>query len=261
MNGPGQGETEESNVSQTDRVQLELAGVSKSYPGAGGEELAVLRAVDLQVRAGEAVAIMGPSGSGKSTLLNLMGGLDRPTSGRVLLEGEDLAGLSEKRLAEVRNRRIGLVFQLHHLLPQCTVLENVLIPTLVRSGSGGGQAGEAARRARELLGRVGLGGRLNHRPGELSGGERQRVAVVRALINEPAAVLADEPTGALDREAAERLAELLAELNRQEGVTLVVVTHSERLARGVCGKGRVLELADGRLRAPPGGSSAGEGRG
>ncbi len=219
---------------------LELTDVAKTYedPG-GGPPTTVLRGVSLRVEAGESLAVVGPSGSGKSTLLNIIGALDRPTSGTVVLDGHDLATLDDPELAKVRNRLIGFVFQLHHLLPQCTVLENVLVPTL----AGGGEP-EAEERARALLERVGLADRLHYFPGQLSGGERQRVAVVRALINSPRLLLADEPTGSLDRASAENLAELLAELNREEGVTLVMVTHAVHLAERM---GRVLELRDGAL--------------
>ncbi len=223
---------------------LELDHVAKQFDSPeGAGALAVLRDVSLRVAAGERLAVVGVSGSGKSTLLNLIGALDRPTSGRVLLEGRDLAALPERDLAAVRNRRIGFVFQLHHLLPQCTALENVLVPTL--AGGGGAGAADAEARARSLLARVGLGSHLAHRPGQLSGGECQRVAVARALINRPALLLADEPTGSLDRASAESLAQLLIDLNREEGVALVAVTHAEALAARM---GRVLELRDGTLR-------------
>ena len=222
---------------------LKVEGVVKRYASvASGEPLPVLAGINLEVRRGESVAIVGPSGSGKSTLLNLMGTLDQPTEGRVWLNGRDLSRLPARELAALRNRQIGFVFQAHYLLPQCTVLENVLLPVLacrnevVRDG--------APERARRLLQRVGLADRLRHRPGQLSGGERQRVAVVRALINEPELLLADEPTGALDRLSANKLGELLVELNRELGVTLIVVTHSLELARRL---GRVLELRDGAL--------------
>ncbi len=221
---------------------VELSGVTKEYdsPG-GGVPQVVLRGVDLRVSAGESLAVVGPSGSGKSTLLNIVGTLDRPTSGAVRLAGRDLLALGDDELAGVRNREIGFVFQLHHLLGACTVEENVLVPTL----PGGAADRDGARaRARDLLGRVGLGDRLDHRPGQLSGGERQRVAVVRALINRPRLLLADEPTGSLDRSASEALADLLAELNRSDGVTLVVVTHATALADRM---GRRLHLRDGAL--------------
>ncbi len=228
---------------------LVLEEVTKRYPApapggraeADAENPPVLRGVSLTVGAGDRLAVVGPSGSGKSTLLNIMGTLDRPTSGRVLLEGTDLAGLDEEALAEVRRRRIGFVFQLHHLLPQCTALENVLVPALAAERR---VPAEVEARARRLLERVGLADRMDHRPGQLSGGERQRVAVARALVNRPALLLADEPTGSLDRAASERLADLLLELNREEGVALVVVTHALDLARRM---DRVMELRDGRL--------------
>lgn len=223
---------------------LRLSRVSKQYQSvASGENLAVLRDVSAEIASGESVAIMGPSGCGKSTLLNIIGTLDRPSSGDVLLDGENLSQMDEDQLAAVRNRRIGFIFQSHHLLPQCTVLENVLVPTLA---SRNGASLEAEAMAKRLLDRVGLGERTSHRPGQLSGGERQRVAVVRALINEPKLLLADEPTGALDRASAEKLADLLVELNREEGVTLIVVTHAPDLAHRMK---RTLELRDGRLQA------------
>jgi lipoprotein-releasing system ATP-binding protein len=223
---------------------LELHDVSKQYEGvtsAAGAGVAVLRDISLQLAAGEAIAVVGPSGSGKSTLLNLMGTLDRPSAGTVRLEGRDLAQLNDTELAVVRNQRLGFVFQAHHLLPQLSVLENVLVPTLVDPRP---QRRDAPARARRLLERVGLAPRLDHRPGQLSGGERQRVAVVRALINSPALLLADEPTGALDRAAAEALAQLLLDLNREEHVALVVATHAAGLAARM---GRTYALRDGRL--------------
>jgi len=218
---------------------LELAGVTKSYASPEGMETPVLRGVDLKLARGESIAIAGPSGCGKSTLLNIIGTLDRPTAGRIVLDGRDVSGLTEAQLAEVRSQVVGFVFQLHHLLPQCTILENVLVPTLVTKG-----ADEAEPRARALLERVGLGPRLSHRPGQMSGGECQRAAVVRALINKPKLLLADEPTGSLDRASAESLAQLLGDLNREEGVALVYVTHAADLAARA---GKVMELRDGRL--------------
>jgi ABC-type lipoprotein export system ATPase subunit len=223
---------------------VELRDVSKQYDAPdGGEPVAVLRHVSMAIEAGESVAVVGPSGSGKSTLLNLVGGLDTASSGEVLLDGRDLSALGEKELAAIRNREIGFVFQLHHLLPQCTVLENVLIPTL----AGGVRENDAEARAEQLLRRVGLDSRKHHRPGQLSGGECQRVAVVRALINRPKLLLADEPTGALDGESARRLGDLLVELNREQMVAMIVVTHSAELARRMS---RRLELSSGALRTP-----------
>jgi ABC-type lipoprotein export system ATPase subunit len=224
----------------TQPVLLELDAVTKRYDSPDGEGPEVLRGVSLRLGEGESLAIVGPSGSGKSTLLNIIGALDRPTSGRVLLEGSDLGPLGDAALADIRGRRIGFIFQLHHLLPQCTVLENVLVPAL----AAGGATREAEARARALLDRVGLGERLSYRPGRLSGGERQRAAVVRAMVNRPALLLADEPTGQLDRASARALAALLADLNRDERVTLITVTHSMELASTM---GRVMELRDGLL--------------
>lgn len=229
---------------------LKLAGVSKDYLAAdGAPPVRVLRDIDLEISAGESLAIIGPSGSGKSTLLNLIGTLDRPDAGAVMLDGVDLSRLDETQLAAVRNQQIGFIFQAHHLLPHCSVLENVLVPTLAEPEDRGQRSEISARegagaRARRLLARVGLGERLTHRPGQLSGGERQRVAVVRALINQPKLLLADEPTGALDHASAEGLARLLAELNKEQGVTLIVVTHALDLAKQM---GRVVEIRDGQL--------------
>ncbi|RPH99584.1 MAG: ABC transporter ATP-binding protein [Calditrichaeota bacterium] len=216
---------------------LSLEAVYKSYHSGVPRE--ILHNISFQVNPGESVAIVGPSGSGKSTLLNLMGGLDRPTMGRILLDGRDLASLPDEELARVRNREIGFIFQLHHLLPQLSVLENVLLPTLAF------QADEnAIARAESLLNKVGLGAHLHQRPAQLSGGEQQRTAVVRALINQPKLLLADEPTGSLDAENAENLGNLLVELNRSEKVTLVLVTHALHLAEKM---DRVLELRNGLL--------------
>jgi ABC-type lipoprotein export system ATPase subunit len=223
---------------------LELVNVAKSYQSPGGtERVCVLKDITLKVQKGRSVAIVGPSGSGKSTLLNIIGALDRPTAGRVLFDGKDLGKLDEPELARIRNREIGFVFQLHHLLPQCTVLENVLVPTLVDKNLVSKK--EVQERAIALLNRLGLKDWLLHRPGELSAGQRQRVAVVRALINGPKLLLADEPTGSLDKDASKNIAELLVELNRSEAVTLIVVTHSDKLAGYM---ERVLELSNGVLR-------------
>ncbi len=223
---------------------LELVHVAKSYQSPGDEEgVCVLKDITLKVEKGRSLVIVGPSGSGKSTLLNIIGALDCPTAGRVLFDGKDLAKLNEPELARIRNRQIGFVFQLHHLLPQCTVLENVLVPTL--AGKNHPSMKEVHERAMSLLRRVGLKEFLLHRPGELSGGQRQRVAVVRALINRPKLLLADEPTGSLDRDASQNIADLLVELNRSEQVTLIVVTHSLKLAQRM---GQVMELSNGVLK-------------
>ena len=225
-------------------ILLELSKVNKDYAAdQNAEPIRVLRDLDLRIGRGDAVAIVGPSGSGKSTLLHLLGALDRPTSGQVLWDGQDLGTLGEAALAAFRSREIGFVFQAHYLLPQCTVLENVLVPTLACPDPA--RRVNVETRAQRLLERVGLGGRLTHRPGQLSGGERQRAAVVRALINQPQLLLADEPTGSLDGAAALALGQLLIELNREQGVTLVVVTHALELAARMQ---RVLELRDGQLK-------------
>jgi lipoprotein-releasing system ATP-binding protein len=208
-------------------MSLTVHEVSKDYPTRSGP-LSVLRGVNFALKRGESLAIMGPSGSGKSTLLHMLGTLDRPTAGQIALEGTDPFALPERELASFRNRRIGFVFQDHHLLPQCSVLENVLVPTLVNQDS---KAADTEVYARELLNRVGLGGRLDHRPAELSGGERQRVAVARALVLKPILLLADEPTGNLDRKNAQAVGELLLELHRQENTILIAVTHSTDLAK------------------------------
>ena len=213
---------------------VEFTHVAKSYGSVD-----VLTDINFQLAAGAAVAIVGPSGSGKSTLLNLLGALDQPTRGAVRFADRELSQLREAELAGIRNRQIGFIFQLHHLLPQCSVLENVLVPTLTMP------ANPASReRALDLLERVGLQHRLEHRPGQLSGGECQRVAVARALINRPQLLLADEPTGSLDHANASSLGRLLLDLNRAEGVALVVVTHSLELARQMP---RMVELKDGVL--------------
>jgi lipoprotein-releasing system ATP-binding protein len=222
-------------------MSLVVDRVSKEYATRGGP-LSVLRGVSLTLDRGAAAAVMGPSGSGKSTLLHILGTLDRPTGGKVTLDGADPFGLPEPELAAFRNARIGFVFQDHHLLPQCSVLENVLIPTLVSKGT---TPADTEAYARQLLDRVGLGGRLDHRPAELSGGERQRVAVARALVLKPALLLADEPTGNLDRTNAQSVAELLLQLHAQEQNVLMVVTHSAELAKLFP---RRFEMNDGTLQ-------------
>ena len=212
----------------------------RSYPGVSGPELHILRGVDLSVEWGEAVAIVGASGSGKSTLLHLLGALDRASGGSVHVGGADIATLSEEEAAELRNRRIGFVFQFHHLLRDFTALENVMMPALIR---GDGTA-VARTRATKLLDQVGLGGRLSHKPRKLSGGEQQRVAVARALVNDPVMVLADEPTGDLDTATSEDVQDILFEMKERHGVALVVVTHNRELA----GKAeKVLRLREGVL--------------
>ena len=221
---------------------LELIDVCKRYDHPNSD--LVLKDINLQVQPGQSLAICGPSGSGKSTLLNLIGTLDTVTSGKIMLDGRDLTQLDQAQLGQVRNRHIGFVFQLHHLLGQCSVWENVLLPTIVHSRKEDKRKYED--RARQLLERVGLTDRASYLPGLLSGGERQRVAVVRALMNNPKLLLADEPTGSLDRAAAENLTDLLMQLNRDQGVTVIVATHSARLAQRMTG---LWELKDGKLLA------------
>jgi lipoprotein-releasing system ATP-binding protein len=205
---------------------LQVTDLSKEYPTARGA-LAVLSGVSFSLSPGEAAAIMGPSGSGKSSLLYILGALEPPTSGTVLLDGRDPFQLPPREIAAFRNKAVGFVFQDHCLLPQCTVLENVLIPTLVAPGA---DAGDAMPFARDLIAQVGLADRIDHRPGELSGGERQRVAIARAMVRQPRLLLCDEPTGNLDRASAENAAALLLDLHRRQQTMLIVVTHSEMLA-------------------------------
>ena len=220
-------------------ADLSVADVTKQYP-TRTEPLVVLRGASCELSAGENLAILGPSGCGKSTLLHIIGTLDEPTSGRVVLHGQDPFQLAEPQLASFRNHQIGFIFQDHHLLPQCSVLENVLLPTI----ADGSPRREQLDRARMLLERVGLAHRLDHRPAELSGGERQRAAVARALINRPTLLLADEPTGNLDQASAATVGRLLLDLQREENMMLIVVTHSLELA-GLLS--RRLVLQDGRL--------------
>lgn len=206
----------------------------------GPVELPVLAGIDLEIEKGEMLAIVGASGVGKSTFLHVLGGLERPTGGRVLHGDVDLYALQGDRIALFRNRHIGFIFQFHHLLPEFTALENVMMPVLI----GGARGEEAARLASMLLGDVGLGTRLHHRPGELSGGEQQRVAVARALVLDPDVVLADEPTGNLDIHTGETIHELLRKINREKKVTFVVVTHNDQLAMSA---DRIFRMVDGTL--------------
>ena len=222
---------------------LELKKVNKSYNAPEGEgRIEVLKEINLAVDAGEGIAVVGPSGSGKSTLLNIIGGLDRQTAGKIMIDGQDILAFDEKELASFRNRTVGFIFQLHHLLPQCSILENVLIPSIVNNDSSNRK--EMKQRAERILEEVNLQHRLNHRPGEISGGERQRASVARALINNPKLLLADEPTGSLDRESSEGMADLLTELNQRMGVTLILVTHALEVAARMQ---RIFTLQNGIL--------------
>jgi lipoprotein-releasing system ATP-binding protein len=219
---------------------LEARALSKTYVGGDGGTITVLDAVDLRVSRGEMVAIIGSSGAGKSTLLHLLGALDRPTAGQVLIDSRSLGDLTDDAISALRNRTVGFVFQFHHLLREFTALENVMMPLRIA----GVEEEKAQRRATTLLERVGLGGRMLHRPGALSGGEQQRTAVARALANDPAVLLADEPSGNLDHQNSERLHDLFSELARELELGMVIVTHNRSLAARA---DRVLQLEDGRL--------------
>jgi len=218
---------------------LNCSQLSRTF-SEGKEALHILRDINLDIAAGERVAIMGASGSGKSTLLHLLGGLDDPTTGEVFISGVPVAGLGSAQLGRLRNSKLGFVYQFHHLLPEFTALENVAMPLLI----GGSSPVEAGRQAEQILGQVGLSARVTHKPGELSGGERQRAAIARALVTRPQCILADEPTGNLDRKNAEQVFDLMLELNREHDSSLLVVTHDASLAGRM---DRILYLQDGSL--------------
>ncbi len=221
---------------------LEVKAITKSFQSGSGEKRVILDELNLTVRDGESVAIVGPSGSGKTTLLNMLGALDRPDTGDVLLNGQSVFNKNEKELAEFRNRSIGFVFQLHHLLPQLNLLENVLLPAVAHQSK---VDASTQMRAESLIGRLGIGPLKMQKPAQLSGGECQRTAVARALINQPSILLADEPTGALDQHSSDQLADLLLQLNREENVSLIVVTHSMALASKM---DKIYQLVDGKLK-------------
>lgn len=218
--------TEGDFVGEGGAPPLEARGVAKVYTLGDGSRLPVLEGVDFRLGAGEAVAVVGSSGAGKSTFLHLLGALDRPSSGEVLLGGRTVAGLDDESLASARNRHVGFVFQFHHLLREFNALENVMMPALIA----GSDYADARRRARELLAAVGVGEREDHKPSQLSGGEQQRVAVARALVNEPLVLLADEPSGNLDDQTSQQLHDLLFRLREERGLSMVIVTHNRELA-------------------------------
>lgn len=220
---------------------LEAKGLHKIYK-IGASELHVLKGIDLEVKEGEAFAILGPSGAGKSTLLHLLGGLDSPTEGEVFVDGVNIYSISERERAKLRNKKIGFVFQFYHLLPEFDALENVALPLLIRSENG--NLRDSRKKAIEILTAVGLSERLHHRPNQLSGGEQQRVAIARALINDPEILLCDEPTGNLDSETGKHILDLLWDLNQKRKMTMIIVTHEAEIAEKA---GVVLHIKDGRI--------------
>jgi ABC-type lipoprotein export system ATPase subunit len=226
-------------------MDLQLSQITKTYSVNNSPARVILDQLDLSVNKGDRIAIVGPSGSGKTTLLNMIGTLDRPDSGKMLFEGQDLSNLSDQELAVFRNEKIGFVFQMHNLLPQLTLLENILLPTLTNKKL---QGKETLERAKHLISRMGLSNVAHQKPSQLSGGECQRTAVARALINRPKLILADEPTGALDHQSAFNLTDLLVELNKEEGLMLIVVTHSMDIAKKM---NQIYSLEEGKLVPVP----------
>ena len=220
---------------------VDVKDVMKTYQ-MGEVQVHALRGLSMSVEKGEVVAIMGPSGSGKSTLMNILGCLDRPTSGMYVLNGEKVEDMEDDQLAEVRNRQIGFIFQSYNLLSRSTAIANVTLPTRYRKNNG---HGDPAEMAKELLTRVGLGDRMNHKPFEMSGGQQQRVAIARALVNDPAIVLADEPTGNLDSKSGDEIMDLLLGLNKERGVTLIIVTHDPKIGKLT---DRTIQILDGRIQ-------------
>jgi len=221
-------------------IMLQGINIKRTFR-TGKESLEVLKGIDIVIEKGELYTIVGPSGAGKSTLIHIIGGLDAPTEGKVILESNNLYDFPDQELARVRNKKIGFIFQFHHLLPEFSALENVMIPSII-NGIGSRNAKE---RARDLLNKVALSDRLRHKPNQLSGGEKQRVAVARALVNNPSIIFADEPTGNLDRKNSDMLLEMLLGLNQNEGITIVLVMHNEDIARRV---GNIIKLEDGRIQ-------------
>ena len=220
---------------------LEITDLGKTYQ-TGVQSVEVLKGIDLSIEAGEIVIVMGPSGVGKSTLLHLIGGLDRPSTGEIRIDNENLFRLKDKELAIFRNKSIGFVFQFHHLLPEFTAIENVMLPGMIHSKN----SDDIRVQATEILGEIGLAHRMTHKPSELSGGEQQRVAIARALVNRPKLVLADEPTGNLDKQNSEALYQLILDLNKKLNQTFIIVTHNEMMARNAS---RVVELEDGKIKS------------
>ena len=227
------------NKMSSNGVLLKASNIKRVF-SLGKEKLEVLKGINIEIVKGKVHTIVGPSGAGKSTLLHILGGLDKPTEGKVFLNSNSIYDYSDIEIAKIRNRNIGFVFQFHHLLPEFTALENVMMPVVIE----GDKSKSARKIAEELLAKVGLSGRFHHKPNELSGGEKQRVAVARALVNKPSILFADEPTGNLDSENSDRLLSMLLELNRADGITLVLVTHNELIAKKV---GNVIKLVDGRI--------------